>query len=232
MASLTIQARDGSGSFGGYLATPRHTPAAAVLVIQEIFGINEVMRDLCDSYAAQGYLAFAPDLFWRIEPGIDITDRTEAEWQRAFDLFGKFDVDKGVEDLEASLEALRGHADGSGKAGTVGYCLGGKLAFLMATRSDADCNVSYYGVGLVDHLAEIPRIEAPLLLHVASEDQFVPKDQQAQVAEAVAGNDQVVLHTYQGQDHAFAREGGKHYDAQAAGIANQRTFEFFAKHLR
>lgn len=232
MASLTIQARDGSGSFGGYLATPRHTPAAAVLVIQEIFGINEVMRDLCDSYAAQGYLAFAPDLFWRIEPGIDITDRTEAEWQRAFDLFGKFDVDKGVEDLEASLEALRGHADGSGKAGTVGYCLGGKLAFLMATRSDADCNVSYYGVGLVDHLAEIPRIEAPLLLHVASEDQFVPKDQQAQVAEAVAGNDRVVLHTYEGQDHAFAREGGKHYDAQAAGIANQRTFEFFAKHLR
>ena len=232
MASLTIQARDGSGSFGGYLATPRHTPAAAVLVIQEIFGINEVMRDLCDSYAAQGYLAFAPDLFWRIEPGIDITDRTEAEWQRAFDLFGKFDVDKGVEDLEASLEALRGHADGSGKAGTVGYCLGGKLAFLMATRSDADCNVSYYGVGLVDHLAEIPRIEAPLLLHVASEDQFVPKDQQAQVAEVAAGNDRVVLHTYEGQDHAFAREGGKHYDAQAAGIANQRTFEFFAKHLR
>ena len=232
MASLTIRANDGSGTFGGYLATPRETPAAAVLVIQEIFGVNKVMRDLCDAYAAQGYLAFAPDLFWRIEPGIDITDQTEAEWQRAFELFGKFDVDKGVDDLKASLAALRAQEACSGKVGTVGYCLGGKLAFLMATRSDADCNVSYYGVGLTDHLKEIPQISAPLLLHVATEDQFVPKDQQAQVAEALAGNDRVVLHSYQGRDHAFARVGGKHYDAEAADTANRRTFDFFAQHLR
>lgn len=232
MASLTIQAGDGSGSFGGYLAVPDKTPAPAILVIQEIFGVNKVMRDLCDGYAAQGYLAFAPDLFWRIQPGVDITDQTEAEWQQAFGLMQKFDIDKGIDDLKAALAALRRHEACSGKVGTVGYCLGGKLAFLMATRSDADCNVSYYGVGLAQHLDEVSRIAKPLLMHVAREDGFVPKDQQDEVAAAVAGNDRIVHHSYEGQDHAFAREGGKHYDAQAAGTANQRTLEFFARHLR
>ncbi|SMF09031.1 carboxymethylenebutenolidase [Tistlia consotensis] len=232
MASLTIQASDGSGSFGGYLALPGKTPAAAVLVIQEIFGINKVMRDLCDGFAAQGYLAFSPDLFWRIKPGIDITDQTEAEWQQAFELFQKFDVDKGIEDLKASLTTLRGHEACNGRVGSVGYCLGGKLAFLMATRSDADCNVSYYGVGLLDHIAEVKNIAKPLLMHVAREDGFVPKDQQDEVAAAVAANAHVTLHSYEGQDHAFAREGGAHYDAAAASTANQRTREFFARNLR
>lgn len=232
MASLTIRANDGSGSFGSYLALPERTPAAAILVIQEIFGVNQVMRDLCDGFAAEGYLAFAPDLFWRIEPGVDITDRTEAEWQQAFALMQKFDVDKGVEDLKAALAALRGHEACTGKVGTVGYCLGGKLAFLMATRSDADCNVSYYGVGLAGHLGEIDRIARPLMLHVAREDGFVPKEEQDKVAAALAGNDQVEHHSYEGKDHAFAREGGANYDAEAAGTANRRTLAFFARHLR
>ena len=231
MASLTIPASDGSGSFGGYLALPAKTPAPAILVIQEIFGVNKVMRDLCDSYAAQGYVAFCPDLFWRIEPGVDITDKSEAEWQQAFGYMQKFDVDKGVEDLKAALAALRGHEACSGKAGSVGYCLGGKLAFLMASRSDADCNVSYYGVGLADLVGEVPQIAKPLLMHVAREDGFVPKEQQDAVANAVAENGQVGLHSYPGVDHAFAREGGAHYDAEAAGLANKRTREFFARHL-
>ena len=231
MASLTIQASDGSGSFGGYLALPAKTPAPAILVIQEIFGVNKVMRDLCDSYAAQGYVAFSPDLFWRIEPGVDITDKTEAEWQQAFGYMQKFDVDKGVDDLKAALAALRGHEACSGKVGSVGYCLGGKLAFMMATRSDAECNVSYYGVGLVDFIPEIPKISHPLLVHVAREDGFVPKDQQDKLAAAVADHPQVTHHLYEGVDHAFAREGGEHYDAAAAQTANRRTMEFFARHL-
>lgn len=232
MASLTIQAGDGSGSFGGYLALPNRTPAAAILVIQEIFGVNQVMRDLCDGFAAEGYVAFSPDLFWRIEPGVDITDKTEAEWQQAFGLMQKFDVDKGVEDLKAALAALRGHEAVAGKVGTVGYCLGGKLAFLMATRSDADCSVSYYGVGLAGHLGEASNIKRPLMLHVAREDGFVPKAEQDEVAAALKDNELVVHHSYAGRDHAFAREGGEHYDAEAAGTANQRTLAFFARHLR
>ena len=147
MPFTTVTAKD-RGSFQAYVATPGRANAPALVVIQEIFGVNQVMRDLTDSFAAMGYLAICPDLFWRIEPGVDITDRSEAEWQKAFDLFGKFDVDAGVADLIATLEHARALPGCTGKAGSVGYCLGGKLAYLMATRSTADANVSHYGVGI------------------------------------------------------------------------------------
>ncbi len=135
-------------SFSAYLAFPASTTAPGIVVAQEIFGVNQVMRDVCDWLAGEGFVACCPDIFWRIEPGIQLTDKTEAEWARAFELFGLFDADKGIEDLKATLADLRGHEACNGKVGSVGYCLGGKLAYLMATRSDSDCNVSYYGVGL------------------------------------------------------------------------------------
>ena len=229
MSKMTVSTPD--GSFDAYVALPAQTPAPGILVIQEIFGVNQVMRDICDALAAQGYVACCPDIFWRIEPGIDITDKTEAEWARAFELFGAFDVEKGVEDLKASLAALRDHDATNGKAGTVGYCLGGKMAFLMATRSDADCNVSYYGVGLDELLGEAENITKPTLLHIASEDQFVPKEAQGKIKAALSGHPQVTLHVYEGQDHAFAREGGAHYDAEAAKLANERSAACFKQNL-
>ncbi len=229
MPDITIEGPD--GAFTAYLARPSKTPAPAVLVAQEIFGVNQVMREVCDWLAGQGFLACCPDIFWRIEPGIQITDKTDAEWKRAFELFGLFDVDKGIDDLKATLAALRSHEASSGKAGTIGYCLGGKLAYLMATRSDSGASVGYYGVGLADLLDEAPGIKAPLMLHVAAKDQFVPPDQQKQVAAALSANPLVSLHDYAAQDHAFARLGGQHYDAGAAEMANKRTIDFFKEHL-
>jgi carboxymethylenebutenolidase len=181
------------------------------------------MRDICDWLAGEGYAACCPDIFWRIEPGIQITDQSEAEWQRAFELFGLFDVDKGVEDLKTTLAHLRGRPECTGKAGSIGYCLGGKLAFLMAARTDADCNVSYYGVGLDELLGEAGNISTPLLMHVASQDQFVPPEAQDKIKAGLADHSQVALHVYDGQDHAFARVGGEHYDAAAAELANGRS---------
>ncbi|MEK9967589.1 MAG: dienelactone hydrolase family protein [Ferrovibrio sp.] len=224
--TVTIKASDGSGSFSAYVAGDK---GPGVLVIQEIFGVNKVMRDICDDLAKQGYVALCPDLFWRQEPGVDITDQSKAEWDKAFALFGGFNLDKGVDDLKASLAELRKLS--SGKVGTVGYCLGGRLAFLMACRSDVDAAVSYYGVMLADHLGEVGNIKKPLLMHVATEDKFVPKDAQAKVKEAVAKNPNVTLHEYQGNDHAFARVGGEHYDKSAADLANGRSADFFKKHL-
>jgi len=221
MPDITIDGPD--GSFGAYLAVPASTPAAGLVVAQEIFGVNQVMREICDWLAGEGYAACCPDIFWRIEPGIQITDQTEAEWQRAFELFGLFDVDKGVEDLKTTLAHLRGRPECSGKAGSIGYCLGGKLAFLMATRTDADCNVSYYGVGLDELLGEAGNISKPLLMHVASQDQFVPPEAQEKIKTGLAGHSQVALHVYEGRDHAFARVGGEHYDAAAAELANGRS---------
>ncbi|WP_193185017.1 dienelactone hydrolase family protein [Nisaea sediminum] len=231
MAYVTVKAADG-GSFQAYhAAPPSGGDAPGIVLIQEIFGVNKVMRDQADAYAAEGYHVLCPDIFWRIEPGIDITDQSQAEWDKAFALFNAFDVDKGVEDLKATLAHLKGMSGCTGKAGSVGYCLGGKLAYLMATRSDADCNVSYYGVGLDELLGESSAISKPYLSHIASEDGFVPKEAQEKIKAGLSGNPLVTLHVYEGQDHAFARQGGAHYDAAAAKLANGRTSDFFKANL-
>jgi carboxymethylenebutenolidase len=230
LAQLDIRATD-SGSFSAYLALPKSGKGPVVVVIQEIFGVNPGIRALCDGYAAQGYVAAAPDLFWRINPGIELNDRIEIEKKRAFGLFGKFDVEAGVGDLRATIAALRKHPACSGKLGTVGYCLGGKLAYLMAVRSDSDCSVGYYGVGIQDLLGEAKAIKQPLMLHIAGKDEFVPKPAQEKIHQGLGTNPLVTLHDYPNCDHAFAREGGDHYDAAAAKTANQRTAEFFRRHL-
>jgi len=230
MSDLTIRAADG-GSFSGYLAAPKGGKGPGIVVIQEIFGVNAVMRGITDGLAAQGYTALCPDLFWRQEPGIQITDKTEAEWARAFQLYQGFDEARGVADLKATLAHLRALPACTGKVGTVGYCLGGKLAYLMATRSDADCNVGYYGVGIEKAVDEAGKIGRPLMLHIAEQDKCCPPEAQAQVKTALGKNPKVTIHSYPGVDHAFARAGGEHYDAAAAETANKRTSAFFMQHL-
>jgi carboxymethylenebutenolidase len=221
----------GDGAFSAYVARPQAASAPAVVVIQEIFGVNQVMRDITDGLAGQGYLAICPDLFWRIEPGIDITDRTEAEWKRAFELFNAFDVDAGVKDIGAAIAAIRKDPGCNGRVGAVGFCLGGLLAFLTATRTDADASVAYYGVGIENRLGEAGQATRPLMLHIAEEDQFVPKAAQAAIVAALKDRPNVEIHTYPGRDHAFARPGGEHYDAADAARAGGRTLQFFKKHL-
>jgi len=226
-----ISIKTPDGEFSAYVARPKGEKAPAVVVIQEIFGVNQVMRDITDGLAGQGYLAICPDLFWRIEPGIDITDQSEAEWKRAFELFNAFDVDAGVKDIAATIAAARADAGCNGKVGAVGFCLGGLLAFLTATRTDADASVSYYGVGIEGRVAEAEKLAQPLLMHIAEEDQFVPKAAQKIILGALKDHPQVEIHTYPGRDHAFARVGGEHYDEADAKLAGGRTLTFFRKNL-
>ncbi|MDB5450231.1 MAG: ysgA [Phenylobacterium sp.] len=226
---ITITTED--GAFSAYLARPSRSPAPAVVVIQEIFGVNQVMRDITDGLASQGFLAVCPDLFWRIEPDIDITDKSEADWKRAFELFNAFDVDAGVKDIAATIDAIRKDPGCSGKVGVVGFCLGGLLAFLAATRTDADAAVAYYGVGIDARVAEADKLAEPLMLHIAEEDQFVPKAAQEIILQALKNHPQIEVHTYPGRDHAFARAGGEHYDAADAKLAGGRSLAFFQKHL-
>ena len=229
MPDITIECPD--GRFSAYLASPQSGSGPGILVIQEIFGVNQDMRDHCDALADEGYFALCPDIFWRQEPGIQITDQSDEEWQQAFSLFQGFDVDKGVEDLILSLKHLRGIEGCNGKAGTIGFCLGGKLVYLMACRSDADCNVGYYGVGLDELLGEADNIQSPTLLHIAEEDEYAPKEVQAQVKAALADHSQVTIYSYPGANHAFARHNGIHYDAAAANSAEQRTRACFSAAL-
>jgi carboxymethylenebutenolidase len=230
MADIRIKARDG-GEFSAYLATPAGGSGPGIVLIQEIFGVNKVMRDIADALARQGYVVACPDIFWRQEPGIQLTDQTEKEWACAFELYKGFDEAKGVDDLVATLAHVRGLKGCSGNVGTVGYCLGGKLAYLMATRSDADANVGYYGVTIENALDESGKIKKPLMLHIAAEDQFCPKEAQAKIRDGLGKHPQVTLHTYEKVDHAFARQGGQHYDEAAAKLANDRTAQFFKQHL-
>ncbi len=227
--TTTIQTED--GQFSAYVARPSKAKAPAIVVIQEIFGVNGVMRQVCDELAAAGFLAVCPDLFWRIEPGIDITDQSEAEWKKAFELYNAFDVEAGVKDIAATIDHVRGLAEVNGKVGAVGYCLGGLLAFLTATRTDSDASVSYYGVGIEKHLVEADKLAHPLLMHIAEEDGFVPKEAQALILSQLKNHPQVAIHTYPGRDHAFARPGGEHYDEADAKLANGRSLEFFTQHL-
>jgi len=235
MASIDIRATDGSGSFAAYVAEPKAVSGGAkpgvVVLIQEIFGVNQAMRDTAAWVADMGFIAVCPDLFWRIEPGIDITDKTEAEWQKAFDLFNKFDQAKGIEDLKATLAAARTLPGANGKAGTMGYCLGGRLAFMMAEQSDADVNVSYYGVGLDGLLGDLAKVTKPLLVHIADKDEFFPPEGRAKVAAAVTGHPRIACHVYPNADHAFARVNGVHWDGRSAAIANGRSAETLAAAL-
>ena len=227
----TLTASDG-GTFNAFYAPAKASgPAPGLVLIQEIFGVNKVMRDLAVDLAADGYHVLCPDIFWRIEPGIDITDQTQAEWDKAFELFGKFDVDAGVGDLIATAAHLRSMEGCTGKVGSIGYCLGGKLAYLMATRSTTDANVSYYGVGLDELLGEKDKISKPYLSHIAEKDGFVPPEAQEKIKAGLGGLPMVTLHSYPGQDHAFARIGGAHFDVESAGLANGRTAAFFKEHL-
>jgi len=221
----------GNNAFTGYLASPASGRGPGIVVIQEIFGVNAVMRTLADDYAASGFFVLVPDLFWRLEPGVQLTDKSEAEWQRAFDLMKRFDAAQGVKDIQTGLSYLRKVPGCTGKAGAVGYCLGGFLAYLTACRTDSDASIGYYGMNIQNFLGEAPKIKKPLMLHVAGKDEYNPPEAQKQVADGLAGNRLVTIHTYPEMGHAFARPAGAHYDHANAGLANGRTITFFRQHL-
>ena len=230
MANITIQATDGRG-FSAYVVEPKAKPAGAVILIQEIFGVNQAMRDTCAWVADLGFIAVCPDLFWRIQPGIDITDKSDAEWKQAFELFQKFDQAKGIDDLKACVAASRGLPGANGKVATIGYCLGGRLAFMMAQQSDADANISYYGVGLDELVSDLPKLTRPLLIHLADKDEFFPAEGRAAVVKAIEGHKHAVSHVYPNANHAFARVNGVHWDGRSATIANGRSAEALATAL-
>lgn len=226
----TINAFDG-GTFDAYLGLPPSGRGPGIVLLQEIFGVNKDMRRIADWYAARGYVVACPDLFWRLQPGIQLTDQTDAEWARAFELYKGLDEAKAVDDAGAALAFLRAHPACTGKIGAVGFCLGGKLAYLIATRYKTDCSVGYYGVGIENALDEATNLNGHLMLHIAEKDQFCSSEAQAKIHAALNGNAQVTMHDYARQDHAFARVGGAHYDAVSAELANERSLEFFEEHL-
>ena len=224
-----VEVQGPDGSFKAYVARPSGTPKGAVVAIQEIFGVNAVMRGKADWLASEGFLAVAPDLFWRIKPGIDLTDQSEAEWKQALDYMNQLDKNASVKDVQATLTWAR--SQGVSKASVLGYCMGGFIAFLAACRTDTDASIAYHGGGIHTALGEAGAIKRPVMLHNPMKDGFIPREALDTIRETLASNPLVTVHEYAEQDHAFTREGGAHYDEAAKQLADGRTLEFLNRTL-
>src|ERR1700743_2750015 len=222
---IIIEGHD--GTFDAYIARPKTLPAATVVVLQELFGVNADIRKHCDELAEQGFLSVAPDLFWRQEPGADLSVTSEADWAHGLRLYGAYDRDAGVNDVKDTINAGRNLRECNGKVSLLGYCLGALMVFLTAVRnSGVDAAVAYHGGDTEKYLAEVDGLRAPLLMHLAEDDEFISRAAQAEIEAALAGKPNAIVYSYAGQRHAFSRHNGTHYNAVAAHLANGRTSEF------
>ena len=228
---ITIEGRD--GAFGAYIAQPKALPAPVVVVLHEVFGVNADIRKTCDELAEQGFLAVAPDLFWRQEPGVDLSNVTsDADWQHGLRLYGAYDRDAGAKDVKDTLDTVAKLPECTGKIAVLGYCLGGLMTFLTAVRCGADAAVAYHGGDTEKYLGEIDGLDTPLLMHLAEEDEFISKAAQAEIKAALAKKPNTIVYSYPDQNHAFSRHGGTHYNANAAALAHERTYAFLNRQLR
>ena len=227
---ITIGGRD--GAFGAYIARPKVLPAPAVVVLHEVFGVNSDIRKTCDELTEQGFIAVAPDLFWRQEPGVDLTVTDEADWQHGLRLYQAYDRDAGAKDVKDAADVVAKLPECIGRVAVLGYCLGGLMTFLTAARHGVDAAVVYHGGDTEKYLDEIDGLDAPLLMHLAEEDEFISKPAQAAIKTALASKPNATVYSYPGQHHAFARHNGTQYDAEAAALANGRTSKFLHQQLR
>ena len=211
---ITIEGHD--GAFAAYIARPKALPAPAVVVLQELFGVNADIRKTCDELAEQGFIAVAPDLFWRQEPGVDLSVTSEPDWQHGLRLYQAYDRDAGVKDIKEAIDAVRGLSECNGKVALLGYCLGALMVFMTAVRNDGiDAAVWYHGGDTEKYLGEADGLHAPILMHLAEEDEFISKAAQAEIKAALAKKPNATVYSYPGQSHAFSRHNGKHAGSYA-----------------
>jgi len=217
-------------SFGGYLALPPTGTGPGLVLIQEIWGVNSHIRAVAEQYALDGYVVLAPDVFWRLEPRVDLEyDATGTE--QALGLLHALDFANAGKDVSAAVECLKGRPEVTGKVAALGFCMGGQLAYRAAASGSADAAVCYYGGGIQNNLQLAAQIEQPILFHYAQLDQLIPSDAVAQVKAAFADKPQAEFFDYAGVDHGFNCWGRPMYDQRAAALAHGRSLEFLARHL-
>jgi len=231
MSGQTIQvtAYDG-GKFAAYLAKPAQGSGPGLVLLQEIFGINGYMKSMADRYAEEGYVVLVPDLFWRMKPGVEL-GYSGADFKEALGYNERLDEENAVNDIAATLAAIRALPEQAGKVGTIGYCLGGRLAMLAAARTDVDCAVSYYGVGLDAYTNKIPAIHCPMIFHFAENDALTPPASREKIIAALKAKPSIETYVYPGCDHAFATPEREHFDKPAAMMAYSRTMAMLRKVL-
>lgn len=219
------------GNFAAYVARPARRPSPVVIVLHEVFGVNADIRATCDELAAAGFIAIAPELYWRQQPGLDLNLWSQNDWKVGLALNAGYDRDQGVSDLAAVVRMARALPGASGMVGVMGFCIGGLMTYLMAARETIDAAVAYHGGETETYLGEAAAIGAPLLMHFGGRDEFISVKAQAAIRAAMAEKTNVTICTYPENYHAFARHGGAHFDPDAAALANRRTRTFLAAHL-
>jgi carboxymethylenebutenolidase len=220
------------GSIGLHVERPKAASAPVVVVLHEVFGINDDVRASCRELADRGFLAICPDLFWRIAPGFSLSQWTEADLPRVNELYGAFDRDRAADDIAEVLTFARSMDGSNGRAGLMGYCMGGLMAFLTTARYGADATVAYYPGQAELYLNEADTVSTPMIVHLGEEDEYISHDAQREIREAFAANASVTVYSYPGCSHAFARHSGDHFDAAAAALANGRTWDFLDASLK
>ncbi len=228
-SNIEVPLRD--GVMGAYLAVPDGPPVGAIIAIMEIWGVNATMRHHAHEFAEAGFVCLVPDLFWRQQPGVELADSQPGDVQKAFDLYYDFDYDLGVRDMEDTMAYLKARPECNGRVGAVGYCLGGKLCYLMCCRTEIDCAVAYYGTYIEHRIREAPNLHRPFLLHMAMKDRWVQAEVNEMLERRLSPNPLVRIEKYPGADHAFARKGGRTYSAPEAERALGLTLDFFRAHL-
>lgn len=220
-----------AGSFDAYLARPAQTARPAIIVLHEVFGVNDDLRETCDEIAAEGFLAICPELFWRRQRHVDLSVQSQEDWEKGLALYTSYDIDAGVHDIDAAVGAARLLEGSSGRVGVMGFCLGGLLTFVAAARTQFDAAVAFHGARTAEFLDEAADIDAPLQMHLAEYDEFIPQIEQQQISAALVSAPNCEVFNYAGCHHAFSRHGGSHYNAAAARLARSRTIDFFRRHL-
>lgn len=228
--SVEVRMRDGS-SMPCWLAIPDGPPAGAVIAIMEIWGVNATMRHHAQEFAEAGFVCLVPDVFFRQEPGVQLSDADPEDVRRAFELYYEFDYDQCVLDMEDTAAFLKTLPDCDGRVGAVGYCLGGKLCYLMCCRTDIDCAVAYYGTYIEHNIREVASLHRPFILHMAMKDRWVQAEVNDLLERKLSPNPLVTIHKYPGADHAFARYGGRTYSKPESDRALALSIDFFQKHL-
>lgn len=226
---IDIQAGDGQ-SFKGYLSLPPTGSGPGILLIQEIFGVNHHIRAVADQYALDGYVVLAPDVFWRVEPGVEI-GYSEQDIQKGRSLMQQLDAAQTVDDLSAALKTLRALPECVGKVASLGYCMGGRLSFLCAANAGVDAAVCYYPGGIEGQLGQVDKVKCPVLFHFGEKDKGISLDAVAKVKDAFAGRKDAAIEVYPNADHGFNCWARPAYHQKSAALAHGRTLSFLSAAL-
>lgn len=225
---IDIEAAD--GTFGAYLAIPHTGKGPGIVLLQEIFGVNEHIRTVAEQYANDGYVVLVPDLFWRIEKRIEL-GYDDAGWKRAAELMKATDVAKAQADIALTVAALKAQPALDGKLAVIGYCFGGMLAYNTAANGLVDAAIAYYGGGIQNQLQRADDINVPLLMHFGAADSHIPLDAVQKIAERFEDNDDVEVHVYAGAEHGFNCSHRASYHQRASVEAHGNSLTFLSDHL-